>query len=370
LGATTFFGEGPDFTVDSTKPVTVVTQFLTSDGTDQGDLVEIRRIYVQDGKVIHNSDAPLIEGSYDSITEEYCSAVKTAFGDADDFKKKRGLVSMGEAMDRGMVLVMSLWDDKEARMLWLDSTTGDNDTEREKLGAKRGDCPLTGGDPMALRSSVPDSYVTYKNIMYGEIDSTYTAGAAAKPAAAAANDDGFAAAMDAWKSGPPLPGQSSQPGADEQTPAASTPAAEPADGAAANDACGGAYAQCGGGTWAGASCCQDGCNCVGDSHYSQCQPPEGAWSCGGGPSATVMQQHNDVTIGPITRTGRMSPTTILALVVLPALVTLLAAAMMMAWSAFWRGYRRRHHRRLVPNLDAPLSEEGVMAEEAGDIALA
>ena len=35
--------------------MTVVTQFITSDGTDNGDLVEIRRLYVQDGKVIDNS---------------------------------------------------------------------------------------------------------------------------------------------------------------------------------------------------------------------------------------------------------------------------------------------------------------------------
>jgi len=31
---------------------------------------------------------------------------------------------MGEAMRRGMVLVMSLWDDYEAQMDWLDSGFG------------------------------------------------------------------------------------------------------------------------------------------------------------------------------------------------------------------------------------------------------
>ena len=35
--------------------MTVVTQFITSDGTDNGDLVEMRRLYVQDGKVVQNS---------------------------------------------------------------------------------------------------------------------------------------------------------------------------------------------------------------------------------------------------------------------------------------------------------------------------
>jgi cellulose 1,4-beta-cellobiosidase len=35
--------------------VTVVTQFVTSDGTDNGDLKEVRRFYVQNGRVIQNS---------------------------------------------------------------------------------------------------------------------------------------------------------------------------------------------------------------------------------------------------------------------------------------------------------------------------
>ena len=55
LGDQTFFGPGSNFAVNSEKPMTVVTQFITNDGTDNGDLVEIRRIYVQDGKVIDNS---------------------------------------------------------------------------------------------------------------------------------------------------------------------------------------------------------------------------------------------------------------------------------------------------------------------------
>ena len=50
-----YFGVGSNFAVDSSKKMTVVTQFITDDGTDNGELVEMRRIYVQDGKVIENS---------------------------------------------------------------------------------------------------------------------------------------------------------------------------------------------------------------------------------------------------------------------------------------------------------------------------
>jgi len=46
VGVKDFFGPGSGFKVDSTKPVEVVTQFLTTDGTANGDLKEIRRIYV------------------------------------------------------------------------------------------------------------------------------------------------------------------------------------------------------------------------------------------------------------------------------------------------------------------------------------
>lgn len=45
-GDKNFFGPGGNFAVDSTKPFRVVTQFLTKDGTDNGDLAEVRRIYV------------------------------------------------------------------------------------------------------------------------------------------------------------------------------------------------------------------------------------------------------------------------------------------------------------------------------------
>merc|ERR1712039_988265 len=97
VGAHAHFGMGPDFEVDSTQPVTVITQFVTTDGTDEGDLAEIRRLYVQGGKLIAhaNSTVPGVQGN--SITDEFCSAQKTAFEDPDDHKAKGGLKKMGEA---------------------------------------------------------------------------------------------------------------------------------------------------------------------------------------------------------------------------------------------------------------------------------
>ena len=55
MGDKTYYGPGVNFKIDTTKPVTVVTQFITSDGTDTGDLIEMRRFYVQGGVKIQNS---------------------------------------------------------------------------------------------------------------------------------------------------------------------------------------------------------------------------------------------------------------------------------------------------------------------------
>lgn len=46
LGDSNFFGVGSNFQIDTSKPFTVVTQFITEDGTDTGDLKEIKRLYV------------------------------------------------------------------------------------------------------------------------------------------------------------------------------------------------------------------------------------------------------------------------------------------------------------------------------------
>lgn len=54
LGDTAFYGRGPDNQVDTTLPFSVITRFVTVDGTDTGDLKEIQRLYVQNGRIIPN----------------------------------------------------------------------------------------------------------------------------------------------------------------------------------------------------------------------------------------------------------------------------------------------------------------------------
>jgi cellulose 1,4-beta-cellobiosidase len=164
-----FFGMGK--TVDTTKPITVVTQFITDDGTENGNLVEIKRKFVQNGKVFeHPQDALGGSKTYNSLSDDMCAAHKQVFGDTNDFKNKGGMSAMSGQLDKGMVLVMSLWDDHAADMLWLDSTYPKTKTS---LGGPRGSCATSSGDPDSTESKDASAYVEYSNVRFGEIDSTY-----------------------------------------------------------------------------------------------------------------------------------------------------------------------------------------------------
>lgn len=167
-GNTGFYGPGK--TIDTTKPLTVVTQFLTDTGTASGTINEIKRFYVQNGVTYANSQSTIPGITGNSITPAYCTAQKTVFGDTNTWATHGGFTSMTNAMKGGMVLVMSLWDDYYANMLWLDSTYANTG-----LGAARGTCATTSGVPATVEASSPNAYVIYSNIKVGAINSTFNA---------------------------------------------------------------------------------------------------------------------------------------------------------------------------------------------------
>ncbi|KAI0793915.1 cellobiohydrolaseI [Fomes fomentarius] len=171
MGDQTFLG--PGLTVDTKSKFTVVTQFLTSDNTTSGALSEIRRLYVQNGKVIANSKTQ-IDGldAYDSITDDFCNDQKEVFGDTNSFEKLGGLKAMGDSFEAGMVLVMSIWDDHTAKMLWLDSDYP-TDADASKPGISRGPCATDSGEPKDVEANSPGATVIYSNIKTGPIGSTY-----------------------------------------------------------------------------------------------------------------------------------------------------------------------------------------------------
>ncbi len=168
LGNTTFYGPGSSFELDTTKPMSVVTQFLTADGTDTGKLTEIRRFYKQGSKQIDTPSIIVGRKAYDSLSTDYCKAEKNLMDDGTNFLEKGGFDSMDDAAEKGMVLVMSIWDDHDVNMLWLDSVyppTGGP-------GSQRGTCSNTSGVPSVVEKEHPDAHVTFSNIRFGPIGST------------------------------------------------------------------------------------------------------------------------------------------------------------------------------------------------------
>lgn len=82
------------------------------------------------------------------------------------------MASVAKGLQRGMVLVMSLWDDHYANMLWLDSNYP-TDADPSKPGVARGDCATTSGEPSQVESQSPNAQVKYYNIKFGPIGSTF-----------------------------------------------------------------------------------------------------------------------------------------------------------------------------------------------------
>jgi cellulose 1,4-beta-cellobiosidase len=168
MGDQTFYG--PGLTVDTDSVFTVVTQFI---GGGDG-LSEIKRFYVQDGTVIPNSESKIEGVTGNSVNQEFCAAQKEAFGDENVFEQHGGFGAMAAGMEQGMVLVMSVWDDHYANMLWLDSTYP---TDGSGPGYDRGPCATDSGVPADVESESPDASVTFSNLKWGPINSTFSAGA-------------------------------------------------------------------------------------------------------------------------------------------------------------------------------------------------
>jgi len=256
-GNATFYGKGASFAVDSARPMTVVTQFLTADGTDDGDLSEIRRFYVQDGRAISSPSIMTLPKTPDSITDEMCSDMKDLFQNENDFEEKGGNKAMGESLERGHVAAFSLWDDIDVHMMWLDSCYPE-DRPCSGPGVHRGMCP--GGEessPQNVRSKHPQGYVTFANAAVGEIGSTQpvypgTPMTSLPPATTVATTSSTTSVP------------STTTAMTSQTaPVTST---QPAS-------CAGAWQQCGGRNHAGPTCCTEGYRCiVGNEWHSQCKP--------------------------------------------------------------------------------------------------
>ncbi|KAJ7922001.1 cellulase CEL7A [Mycena leptocephala] len=220
MGDTSFYG--PGLTVDTSKTITVVTQFIGS------PITEIKRFYVQNGVVIPNSDSTIAGVTGNSISDSFCAAQKTAFGDTNTFATKGGLATMSQAATAGMVLVMSIWDDHAADMLWLDAPYPPTKSASSP-GVSRGTCSPSSGAPTDVESASPNAQVVFSNIKFGSINSTFST--------TGGNSGGGS---------PP--------------------------GGGSSGSCAAQFAQCGGSPWSGPTCCVSpfACKAISPPYYSQC----------------------------------------------------------------------------------------------------
>jgi cellulose 1,4-beta-cellobiosidase len=169
LGKDDFWGPGSQFSIDSTKPVQVTTQFITSDGTDNGKVVAVKQIYHQNGKEIQHPTYTVNGKEHHGISDSFCTDWASVTQDGTNFLEKGGMSAVDAAFEKGVVLVMSLWDDHYANMLWLDSIYP---TDGKQPGSHRGTCSIHSGDPVDVENNAPHSKVIFSDIKVGPIGST------------------------------------------------------------------------------------------------------------------------------------------------------------------------------------------------------
>lgn len=146
---------GRNLVVDTTRPFSVVTQFPAS---ESGVLTSYKRLYIQDGNVFE-TPAVDISGTEQTIVDDaYCTAKN-----ATRYMDLGATEGMGESMSRGMVLVFSLWWDSTTFMQWLDQSS-----------SGVGPCNATEGSPASIAAIQPDTQVTFSNIRWGDINSTFS----------------------------------------------------------------------------------------------------------------------------------------------------------------------------------------------------
>jgi cellulose 1,4-beta-cellobiosidase len=253
MGAPNFYG--PGLTIDTTKKITVVTQFLTSDNTANTAVVGIKRIYVQNGNVIQQSQVNVagLSATDNVISDEFCAAQKAVFNDTNNFKTKGGLAGIDDSFEDGMVLVMSVWDDTSVEMLWLDSdypTTADPTAP----GVARGTCATTSGVPATIETTNANASVTYSNIKFGPIGSTFSGNSTTTTSSSST--------------------KSSSTTSSSSTKTTSTTSSSSTKSTTTTSSTGGTaqkYGQCGGIGWNGPTTCASGSTCkVSNPYYSQC----------------------------------------------------------------------------------------------------
>jgi len=155
MGHKKFYGPGADYTINTEKPFTIVTEFR-DDG--KGHLAGMYQYYYQDGKKIEQPEYGFGDGN--AMTQESCTKIFKHYKDDDFFNDHGGMPQFSKPVERGMTMVLSFWDDMATDMNWLDT------------GA-RGRCNVGDGDPKTLREKHPDAKFGIRHLRWGPIGSTH-----------------------------------------------------------------------------------------------------------------------------------------------------------------------------------------------------
>jgi hypothetical protein len=150
--STSFYG--PSKTIDTKKRFTVVTQFISDNGADGGNVKEVRRLWIQGGKLVQTPTRRIWNGTHNVETNVFNDGTCTNY---EQYASHGGDAAFSASFKRNAVMVMSLWTD--GSMAWLDE--GGN-----------GDCESPGGQD-AIKKANLNSYVEFSNIRFGDIDTTY-----------------------------------------------------------------------------------------------------------------------------------------------------------------------------------------------------
>merc|ERR1711953_1375111 len=106
---------------------------------------------------------------HDRISDEFCADWVAETQDGTNFLDKGGMKTISESLETGVVLVMSLWDDHYANMLWLDSTYPFDISDP---GSYRGSCSADSGVPKDVESKQGSAKVKFSDIKWGPLGST------------------------------------------------------------------------------------------------------------------------------------------------------------------------------------------------------
>lgn len=219
-GRRTVYGLGNTFEINTMKPITVRTQFITD---SNNNIIKVKQFLEQGKKIVVGAELD------DTII--YSQSKK--YNEPDHFHDLGGFKTMTDSLSRKHVLILSLWDDSNVNMRWLDSIYPVGSTRPEDY---RGPCSTEDTNILTLRKKFPKSRVIYSNIQINDMKST-----------------------------PP-----------------STPPPTPTP----TPTCASLYGQCGGKGWKGATCCEKGTCIVNNEWYSQCKlrsdttgNMNGYWKC-------------------------------------------------------------------------------------------